>query len=85
MSSKQWVDSPKLETHLNWLLDELEPHADAIRSLDIHELEIDFFCYSCGASASPPSVPRSIISRASGLGISVEIDHYDSSNDESVA
>lgn len=25
MSSEKWVESPRLETHLQWLLDELEP------------------------------------------------------------
>jgi hypothetical protein len=85
MSSEQWVDSRRLETHLKWLLDELEPCADAFSSLDITDLRIDLFCFSMGASPSPPSIPRSIIERADRLGISVDIDHYDSTNDESVA
>lgn len=85
MSSEKWVESPRLETHLRWLLAELEPRADEIRSLAIDELKIDFFCFSAGASPSPPSIPKSIIERAKHLGISVEIDHYDTTNDETVA
>jgi hypothetical protein len=85
MSSEAWVDSPRLETHLQRLLDELEPHADTIGSLNIPNLTIDFFCFSMGASPSPPSLPSSIIKRANALGISVEIDHYESTDGESVA
>ena len=33
MSSKKWVQSPRLAVHLEWLLRELEPKADVIRSL----------------------------------------------------
>ncbi len=84
MSSERWVDSPRLQTHLEWLLAELEPRTDAILSLDIDGLEIDFFCYSLGSSPSPPSLPNTIIRRADRLHITVEIDHYDSTNDESV-
>ncbi len=85
MSSDQCVDSPKLESHLKWLLDELEPRADAILSLDINDLKTDFFCYSMGASTSPPSLPQTIIERADRIRIIIDIDHYDSTNDESVA
>jgi hypothetical protein len=84
MSSEQSVDSPRLETHLKWLLDELEPRIDAM-GLAINDLNIDFFCFSMGASASPPSIPRAILERANRLGIRIETNHYDSTNNESVA
>lgn len=77
MSSKAWVDSPRLETHLNWLLLELEPRADAIEGLLSGGIEADLFCYSFGSSKEPPSLPRSIRDRAAGLGLSIGIDHHE--------
>lgn len=76
MSSEQWVHSPRLALHLEWLLDQLEPRAAALSALRTQGLAIDFFCYSCGSSSEPPSLPRSIRERAASLGITIEIDHY---------
>ena len=61
--------------------------AEAIRLLAsvIADLKVDIYCFSVGASASPPSIPRVIIERAERLGISIGVDHHDSTNDESVA
>src|SRR5688572_2664394 len=30
MSSEKWVDSPVLNTHLRWILKQLEPHRDKV-------------------------------------------------------
>jgi hypothetical protein len=76
MSSEKWVQSPRLAVHLEWLLDELEPKADAIRSLLADGTEADFFCFSSGSTTEPPSLPRSVRDRAAGLGIEIVIDHY---------
>ena len=84
MSSERWVKSPSLDTHVRWLLEQLEPRADAIAMLDIEGLEIGFFCFSTGRTDSPPSLPRNTVDRAKELGIIIDIDHYDSSNDETI-
>lgn len=76
MSSEQWVESPRLEIHLDWLLLQLEPLADTIQKLITNGTSVDFFCYSLGSSEDPPSLPRSIRERAESLGIAIEIDHY---------
>lgn len=76
MSSEQWVDSTCLATHLDWLLQQLEPHANAIRSILSGDVTADLFCYSLGSTTQPPSYPRSIADRAKSLGVSIEIDHY---------
>jgi len=76
MFSEAWVESPRLETHLDWLLSQLEPLADAIHELLADGTNVDFFCYSLGSSEDPPSLPRSIKERAESLGITIEIDHY---------
>ena len=76
MSSKKWVQSPRLSVHLDWLLRELESKADAVRSLLADGVEADFFCFSSGSTATPPSLPRAIRDRAAALGIKIVIDHY---------
>ena len=81
MSSESWVQSTKLETHLIWLLVQLEPHAEAIHAIDIPDLKTDFFCYSAGATPAKPAISESVTRRARALGISIDIDHYDTSDD----
>ena len=76
MSSESSVESPRSETHLDWLLSQLEPRSDAIRDLLSSGIDADFFCFSSGSSESPPSLPRAIRDRADALGIKIEIDHY---------
>ncbi len=76
MSSKQWVDSPKLSAHVEWVLAELEPKTDAVRALTSSAIESDIFCYSFGKTEEPPTLPASLHERASALGLSIEIDHY---------
>lgn len=82
MSSKKWVQSPRLSVHLDWLLRELEPKADAVRSLLADGIEADFFCFSSGSTTAPPSLPRTIRDRAAALGIEIVIDHYGPSEAE---
>jgi hypothetical protein len=77
MSSEKWVQSPRLAVHLDWLLRELEPKADAVRALLEGGISADFFCFSSGSVATPPSLPRTIRNRAAALGIELVIDHYE--------
>lgn len=81
MSSEPWIDSPRLQVHLVWLLDQLEPKSEAIQKLIESGAKIDFFCFSVGSTKLPPSLPLAIRNRAQQLGISIVIDHYDSSAD----
>lgn len=81
ISSEKWVDSPQLHIHLAWLLEQLEPKLAAINDLKSLGSDFKFFCFSVGATQSPPSLPRTIRSRAKQLGIEIVIDHYDSSTD----
>lgn len=82
MSSEMWVQSPRLAVHIEWLLRELEPKADAIRSLLADGVEADFFCYSSGSTTEPPSLPRAVRDRAAALGIEIGVDHYRTSEAE---
>lgn len=56
MSSKNCVQSPRLAVHLEWLLRELEPMADVVRSLLADGIQSDFFC----------AVLATVYSRSSG-------------------
>jgi hypothetical protein len=76
MSSKAWVDSPRLATHIEWLLDELEPKAAEVRGLVATGVESDIFCYSLGRSWRSPAIPRRLRERAAALGLPIDIDHY---------
>ena len=76
MSSERWVNSPRLAVHLTWLLEQLEPRADAIVALLAGGAEADFFCYSSGSTPEPPALPRPVRDRATALGIAIDIDHH---------
>jgi hypothetical protein len=76
MSSEKWVQSPRLSVHVDWLLKQLEPKADVIHSLLADGIDADFFCFSSGSTATPPSLPPDIRDRATALGIEIVIDHY---------
>ncbi len=80
MSSRKWVDSPKLHLHVEWLLGELEPKAQSISRILDEGLEGDFFCYSRGATDQPPAIPAELVSRSEALGFLIEIDHYECSD-----
>jgi hypothetical protein len=75
MSSEQWVNSPRLAIHLEWLLVQLEPRISEIASFRRDGIQMDFYCYSMGSAIEPPSLPQLIRSRADALGVSIEIDH----------
>ncbi|PHS15423.1 MAG: hypothetical protein COA78_05020 [Blastopirellula sp.] len=76
MSSKDLVESPKLETHIRWLLSQLEPLALEIQGFISRDIKVDFFCYSVGSIEQPPSLSNEIKERARLLGIEIVIDHY---------
>lgn len=76
ISSKLWVDSPKLKVHIEWLLNELEPKAEGIAQLLEQGINADFFCYSIGPNIDPPDIPKMLHQRADKLGLRIDIDHY---------
>ena len=86
VSSKQWVESPRLSSHVEWLLGEFEPKAAQLAAVLGEGIEADIFCYFYGPMANPPSLPQSLHERAAALGLVIEIDHYqESPADESPA
>jgi len=82
MSSKGWVDSPRLHVHVNWMLSELEPVAEPLREILGTGARGDIFCYSAGRTSEHPAIPNETRLRAEALGLAIEIDHYETNNDE---
>lgn len=76
MSSQDHVMSPRLETHIAWILAQIEPKAETVRSLIGEGVKGDIFCYSVGSTSRPPALPRAMRQRAEALGLFIDIDHY---------
>ena len=83
MSSERWVDSPVLDTHLRWILEQLEPHRNKVIDILHSGVRADLFCYSLGHSPDPPSLRRETVRRADAMGLKIEIDHYEIDQDVS--
>jgi len=77
MSSGVWVSSPKLTTHLEWILEQIRGKGDALARLRAAGVSGDVSCYSLGRTTTPPPLPRAIEKELGDLGLSVEIDHYE--------
>ena len=77
MSSEPWVTSPQLPVHIQWILDQIQPKADALARIVARAISASIFCYSLGKSASPPSVPQALRDRLDELDLPLEIDHYE--------
>ena len=80
MSTRDIIQSPRLVTHIEWLLAELEPKADALRALLTGDRIGDIFCYSMGASSRGPPIARFNRDRAAALGLIIDVDHHETFN-----
>lgn len=85
VSTESRVDSPRLVTHVEWLLRLLEERAPAVVALRDAGLTVDIFCYSFGVSRRAPPIPKALRSRAAALGIEISVDHYPTFTDEELA
>jgi hypothetical protein len=67
-----------LDEHLTWLLDQLEPHAEMLRSLSVEQdLRADFWCgYFMGQSNSSFGLSARTLARIAALGADVVLDVY---------
>jgi hypothetical protein len=81
MSSRSWVDSPRLDVHVRWLLDQLEERWDAVDKLLVGDVHADIFCYLEGSCSETPALPKETRERADAMDIKIEIDHYGSRGD----
>lgn len=84
MSSENRVQANRLEPHVAWILDEIEPVRDRFLGLLAAGVTGDVFCYAFGDERDHV-VTRSTRARAESLGLEIVIDHYpveDASGDE---
>lgn len=72
-SSKGRVSSKRVATHVRWLLELLQPRAEAVRQL-ADTYRVNIFCFAM--APEPPSVPGELRERASGLGLVIDVDYY---------
>ncbi|MHC4502962.1 MAG: DUF4279 domain-containing protein [Planctomycetota bacterium] len=82
MSSERWVDSPKLEKHVEWVLSQVEDKLEDVAHILSEGATGDVFCYSAGRTATPPSLPESLRTRVAALGLEIGIDHYEVGEDD---
>lgn len=76
MSSEDWVDSPQVAVHIEWLLAQLEPKQEAARRIAASVEAARIFCYSRGTTSRKPSYPNRLDEEAAALGLTIDIDHY---------
>ena len=74
--------SENLAEHLKWLLDRLEPKADAVRAL-CTKYRVDIFCgFSSGSGQGGFTLDPAMLARLANLRIPVEFDLYPPSDTE---
>lgn len=77
LSTEGVVDSRDVRRHVDWLLDQIEPHGEALKKLQAEGCQIDIFCYWCSAQGhgGPMLSPESMI-RLGTLGLEIGFDIY---------
>jgi hypothetical protein len=85
MSSKDWVASDDLDTHIQWLLEQLEPRRAELTQLLVSGVEGDIFCYSLGPGEATPTLREDTVDRVKALALSIDIDHYDNADTDDEA
>jgi hypothetical protein len=75
--SKGQVDSKDVRRHLDWLLDQIEPHAAALKSIQAAGGRMTVSCYWSSAwGHGGPTLSPSIMSRLADLGLEIWFDVY---------
>ncbi len=73
-SSKGRVSSQRVGTHVRWLLEFLQPRAEAVKQL-ADAYRVDIFCFAI--APEPPSVPGELREQAAGFGLIIDVDYYE--------
>jgi hypothetical protein len=77
LSSRDLVASDDLETHVAWILDQIEPASNAIRSLRAHGNDAALICvFSGGETGDGPTLSPRTLARIAKLEIPVDFDVY---------
>lgn len=78
LKSEGQIVSTSLERHLNYLLDLIEPGAEALRQLRrSQDVTADFFCFWMSATGhGGPVFSAKLLERVAGVGAELGIDFY---------
>ena len=76
MSSRDWVEAPDVDTHIVWILDQIEPRAEEISRLLARGIRVDITCCLIDKPEAPPTVPARTLSRVAQLGLELDVDRY---------
>jgi len=79
LSTKGRLPSKRVETHVRWLLELVRPKASLLRELAA-TYDADVFCFAY--APTHPSLPRALHEEAAGVGLTIDIDFYDSVPDD---
>jgi Domain of unknown function (DUF4279) len=85
LKSEGEVESRDSARHIDWLLDKIAPHSEAIRTLQEMGCKMDISCYWRSAQGhGGPTILPSQMRRLSDLNIELWFDFYNSAPDEDV-
>jgi uncharacterized protein DUF4279 len=77
LSSRDLVSGIELEAHVTWLLDRIEPAADALRSLRADGKDIALiFVLSGDETGGGPTLEAKTLARIAKLELPVDLDVY---------
>jgi hypothetical protein len=83
LSTEAAVSSRDIRRHLDWLIDQLEPRHEVIRSLQSAGCRMDVFCYWRWTGQGGPTISPRNMHGLGLLGIELGFDIYHSWLDES--
>lgn len=76
MSSRDWVNTPDINYHVRWILQEVEPRRGEVEEMLGIGVRGDLFCFSRGPSPDHPEVDEALLERVEELGLQIKYDHY---------
>jgi len=83
LTSKDAVQSKDVRRHLDWILDQIEPHASALMELQAAHSRMDVTCFWLSAwGHGGPTLSPSIMGRLAALELHLWFDVYVSAQDE---
>lgn len=77
LTSKDRIDSRDSRRHIDWILDQIEPSAGALRSLQLEGCRTEVSCFWISQSGhGGPTIPPGQMKRLADLGLVLWFDFY---------
>ena len=75
ISSERAVDSPDLEEHISWILDQVEPQSEVLKELTSRDgIQADLFCFWQQESNEGLAFNPVLLGRVAALGLELGIE-----------